>query len=257
MGYNAVFHRWYNILDDYVFRALSVSSDKLPAISGLAHEFSSQIHSTYKAGIWLEDMHFGLTWSYSEHGIKPDSYRAPSWSWAAMDCFRTGNSFNTYEHSFATDLGPKTICKAEVLNCVVTLKDSDPYGAVLGGELTLRTFWINFPRKKIPGYVRSDKMWNLPPWFAKRVVYYGDLACTFDEIAKKEPTYSNPDYYLDVSLVRIRRDEYRHLALLLKPAKGEGNEGKFVRVGIAHLSRELDDTQLERGGWVKRDVTII
>ncbi|KAH8764766.1 hypothetical protein BGZ57DRAFT_767970 [Hyaloscypha finlandica] len=80
MGYNEAFHQWYNMLDDYAFRALSVSSDKLPAISGLAHEFSSRIHSTYKAGIWLEDMHFGLTWSYAEHGIKPDSYRAPSWS---------------------------------------------------------------------------------------------------------------------------------------------------------------------------------
>jgi hypothetical protein len=245
MVYNEVFHRWYNILDNYAFRALSVSSDKLPAISGLAREFSSQIHSTYKAGIWLEDMHFGLTWSYSEHGIKPDSYRAPSWSWAAMDCFRTGDSFSMYRYSFASDTGPKTIYKAEVLKCVVTLKDDDPYGAVLGGELTLRTFSINL-----------DKMWNLPP-VASGDLFGADLGCTFDEIAKKGPTYSNPDYYLDVSLVRIRRDEYRHLALLLKPAKGEGNEGKFVRVGIAHLPRDLDDTQLERGGWVKRDVTII
>jgi hypothetical protein len=243
MGYNEAFHQWYNMLDDYAFRALLVSSDKLPAISGLAHEFSSQIHSTYKAGIWLEDMDFGLTWSYSEHGIKPDSYRAPSWSWAAMDCFRTENSFNIYEHSFATHDGPRTICKAEVLNCVVTLKDDDPYGAVLGGELTLRTFSINL-----------DKMWNLPPPFARNL-YGADLGCIFDEIAKG-PTYSNPDYYLDVSLVRIRRDEIRHLALLLKPAKGERNEGKFVRVGIAYLPR-LDDTQLERGGWMKRDVTII
>ena len=83
------------------------------------------------------------------------------------------------------------------------------------------------------------------------------LACSFDEIAKEGSTYCNPDYYLDVSLVRIRRDGYSHLALLLKPAKGEGNEGKFVRVGIAQLPLKLDDTQLERGGWVKRDVTII
>jgi hypothetical protein len=247
------FSRWYGILDDYALRALSVSSDKLPAISGLAHEFSSQIHSTYKAGIWLEDIHFGLIWSYFEHGVKPDSYRAPSWSWAAMDCFRTGNSIHMYKYSMSS-LGPKILGKAEVLNCVVTLKDNDPYGAVLGGELTLRTFWINWPRKQIPG---SNKMWNLPPKFFNDDLYCGNLGCTFDEIAKKGPTYSNPDYYLDVSLVQIIRTQIAHFALLLKPAKGEGTEGKFVRVGIAHLSRGLDDTQLERGGWVKRDVTII
>jgi hypothetical protein len=251
---DGAFKRWYRILDDYATRALSVSSDKLPAISGLAREFHSQINSTYKAGIWLEDIHCGLIWSYSEHGIKPDSYRAPSWSWAAMDCFRTGNSLNMYRHSFATSFGPKPFCKAEVLNCVVTLKDNDPYGAVLGGELTLRAFWINWPRKQIPGL---DKMWNLPPCIFNGDLFYGDLGCTFDEIAKKGFTYSNPDYYLDVSLLRIRRDEKKHFALLLKPAKGERNEGKFVRVGIAHLPCELDNTQLERGGWVKRDVTII
>jgi hypothetical protein len=131
---------------------------------------------------------------------------------------------------------------------------SHTYGAVLGGELTLRAFWINWPRKQIPGL---DKMWNLPPNFVNEDSYYKALGCTFDEVVKKGHTYSNPDYYLDVSLVQIMRDFDGLLALLLKPAKGEGNEGKFVSVGIARLPCQLYDTQLERGGWVKRDVTII
>jgi hypothetical protein len=258
MGCSEAFQRWYDILEDYAFRALSVSSDKLPAISGLAHEFSGQVRSTYKAGIWLEDIHRGIFWSYSERGIKLDSYRAPSWSWAAMDCFRTGKSDSPKKlyDWFITYHSENSIIKAKVLDCEVILKDNDPYGAVIGGELTLRTFWINWPRKQIP-----DKMRTPPPWDISKGNYrylneWG-LACNFDEIAKKELTYSNPDYYLDVSLVRILRTDCVHFALLLKPAKGEGNKGKFVKVGIAHLSRELDDTQLERGGWVKRDVTII
>ena len=274
-GYRYAFERWYDILDDYAFRALSVSSDKLPAISGLAHEFSSQIHSTYKAGIWFEDIHCGLIWSYSEHGIKPDSYRAPSWSWAAIDCFRTGKSDSPNElyHWLRCRLFKDSIiAKAEVLDFEVILKDNDPYGAVIGGELTLRTFWINWPRKRMRG---SDKMWTLQPIVAKRPctkfpVHRG-LDCNFDEVAKKEPTYSNPDYYLDVSLVQVMRDTSSHFALLLKPAKGEGNEGKFVRVGVAQLPCErresgleltetefgLTETGLEQAGWVKRDVTII
>jgi hypothetical protein len=251
-GYRDAFERWYHILDDYTFRALSVSSDKLPAISGLAHEFSSQIHSTYKAGIWLEDISFGLTWSYSEHGIKPDSYRAPSWSWAAMDCLQTREFYPRYRlyDSFAFST---KFSKAKVLNCVVTLKDNDPYGAVVGGELTLRTFWINWPQNQIPESALPLFLTNKGNY---RYLNEWRLTCNFDEIAK-EPTYSNPDYYLDVSLVQIMRTDFVHCALLLKPAKGEGNKGKFVKVGIAHLPRGLDDTQLERGGWVKRDVTII
>lgn len=274
-GYRNAFQRWYNILDDYAFRALSVSSDKLPAISGLAHEFSNQIHSTYKAGIWLEDIHCGLIWSYSEHGIKPDSYRAPSWSWAAMDCFRTGKSDSPNKLYFwlSSRLDKHSIiAKAEVLDIEVILKDNDPYGAVIGGELTLRTFWVNWPWKRMRG---SDTMRTLQPIVAKRIytkyLVYRDLDCNFDEVAKKEPTYSNPDYYLDVSLVQVMRDRSSHFALLLKPAKGEGNEGKFVRVGVAQLPCErkesgleltetefgLTGTGLEQAGWVKRDVTII
>jgi hypothetical protein len=116
-------------------------------------------------------------------------------------------------------------------------------------------------------------MRTLQPIVAERIytkyLVYPD--CNFDEVAKKEPTYSNPDYYLDVSLVQVMRDRSSHFALLLKPAKGEGNEGKFVRVGVAQLPCErkesgleltetefgLTGTGLEQAGWVKRDVTII
>jgi len=73
---------------------------------------------------------------------------------------------------------------------------------------------------------------ELPPPLASGDSYGTDLGCIFDEIAKKGPTYSNPDYYLDVSLVRFGGTIVTTSRFYWKPAKGEGNGGKFVRVGL-------------------------
>jgi hypothetical protein len=151
----------------------------------------------------------------------------------------------------------KVISKADVLRCEVLLEDNGPYGGVIGGELTLRAFWITWPQKKLRS---SDDMWSLPAVLAgtpgDRTCRRG-LVCSFDELPKEKDIYHNPDFYLDISLVQILRAKSQHLALLLKPAEGEGNEGKFIRIGIAKLPPELDEDQLEEGGWVKRDVSII
>jgi hypothetical protein len=67
-----------------------------------------------------------------------------------MDCFRTGKSDspNKLYYWLSSRLHKHSIiAKAEVLDIEAILKDNDPYGAVIGGELTLRTFWVNWPWK--------------------------------------------------------------------------------------------------------------
>jgi hypothetical protein len=53
--------RWYNLVNDYRLRDLTYGQDILPAISGIAREIRAQAGGTYLAGIWLEDIHRGLT----------------------------------------------------------------------------------------------------------------------------------------------------------------------------------------------------
>jgi hypothetical protein len=159
-----------------------------------------------------------------------------------------------YDYSVASVLPYEVTSKADVLGCEVLLKDNDPYGGVLGGELTLRTFWITWPQKELRS---SGDMWSMP---ATLVSTYDATTrtdapiCSFDELPKEKYTYHNPDFYIDVSLVQILRTKCYHVALLLKPAEGEGNKGKFVKIGIASFLPELD---VKEGGWVKRDVSII
>ncbi|KAE9371820.1 HET-domain-containing protein [Stipitochalara longipes BDJ] len=261
-GYK-VFDQWYKILADYDTRALSISSDKLPAISGLAREFHSHTSATYKAGLWLEDISRGLIWSYFERGFKPDSYRAPSWSWAAMDCSRTHESDHSREIS--SQIGVNTnadtiIKKAKVLACEVILKDGDLYGAVLGGKLTLLAFYLPYPRKQLE---RRDGMLYRPPRMeiSSRNSSYtpgeGELVCEFDVAPSEKCNYDDPEFYLDVGLGHIFGTSSYHYALLLKPAHGEGNEGKFIKIGIARFMQGPHEIQFEESGWVEREVTII
>lgn len=97
---------WARLVEDFTSRALSREMDKMPAIAGLATEFMKHSHmkalrANYLAGLWhYLDIHpfggqiyptsqvpLGLLWRRSghEHMRSPTTYRAPSWSWAALD----------------------------------------------------------------------------------------------------------------------------------------------------------------------------
>lgn len=79
---------WYKMIEGYSKRELSFHSDRLQALSGLATLTASYKNGTYLAGIWWQDIAFGLCWRKSagkgETYAKPDSYIAPSWSWASV-----------------------------------------------------------------------------------------------------------------------------------------------------------------------------
>jgi hypothetical protein len=75
---------WNYFLQDYSGRALTVPSDKLPAIAGVAEDFSKGAFGHYIAGIWTQDIGYHLSWSrdtsYSAQSplFKAPHYRAPS-----------------------------------------------------------------------------------------------------------------------------------------------------------------------------------
>ncbi len=81
---------WLDIVEQYTKRKISLSSDKLVAISAVAQRLISLTEGKwgqYYAGIWEERFFEQLLWAMSTGEIakRPDEYRAPSWSWAAVD----------------------------------------------------------------------------------------------------------------------------------------------------------------------------
>jgi hypothetical protein len=121
---------WYKAVEEYSRRKLSVTSDKLPAISALAQVFQDLTQDEYLAGIWRGDMLRGLMWStYPTLALlRPPLWRAPSWSWASHD----------NEVSYKKLPPPNSIPIARVVTAkAVPLSIDTPLGEVGSGILEI------------------------------------------------------------------------------------------------------------------------
>lgn len=74
------------ILDEYFWRELSHQSDTLFALSAIASMFATKLGVGYLAGLWREDLPFGLLWINQRPGLGyiNDPPSNPSWSWASL-----------------------------------------------------------------------------------------------------------------------------------------------------------------------------
>jgi hypothetical protein len=133
---------WYDVIRTYSKCSLSVSTDKLPTLSGIAREFSKRLQDTYCAGIWSSDIHNGLSWvikkrrvgQIQRHGGNT-SYRAPSWSWASIDdpvvfsTQRPRNSIQGHLQTLQRDV--------ENIEILVQTRGLDDFGQILSASLTM------------------------------------------------------------------------------------------------------------------------
>ncbi|KAI8713021.1 hypothetical protein NCS52_01245200 [Fusarium sp. LHS14.1] len=122
-----LFRQWRWLVKHYARLELSYPSDKLPAISAIAGRMGSALGDKYLAGIWKSRLPQDLLWDVRQRHPRPKGFRAPSWSWAAVD----GDPAR-----ISTENGSLSL---EVLECHTELKSpAAPYGAVTGGHLVVR-----------------------------------------------------------------------------------------------------------------------
>lgn len=127
--YDPTRRTWEAVVAMYSASDLTVSSDKLVAISGVAKVFGTASRDDYCAGLWKSIFIPQLTWRIKAGGgIRPNSYRAPSWSWASVDGqVKFEQSVSSLSHNLAF---------AESVE--VTTVTDDAFGAVKDGFLKLR-----------------------------------------------------------------------------------------------------------------------
>jgi hypothetical protein len=80
---------WHNLVMHYSRNEMTYEQDKLPAISGIASLFAQKLGTDYLAGLWRSTLLSDLLWEANpgDSAMKqPLEYRAPSWSWASMNC---------------------------------------------------------------------------------------------------------------------------------------------------------------------------
>ncbi|OQO07418.1 hypothetical protein B0A48_07115 [Cryoendolithus antarcticus] len=121
-----LFSSWYSLLFIYCRRYLTNQHDKLPALSGFAHEMARLSPDKYIAGLWLADLANGLLWYPDVEASRCSYYRAPSWSWAQFD------------GKIATDGGLGDIpWEFDLVSYNVDLQTTDDMGRLSSASLTL------------------------------------------------------------------------------------------------------------------------
>jgi hypothetical protein len=119
---------WHSAVEDYSSRNLSFPEDKLLAISGIANQFVKDavldVDDRYLGGLWEKALPGALLWVCLNPRKRSDKYRAPSWSWAAVDG-EISYHFSNYDKK-------KNEREIETWGCRVSLMLEDSkYGALL------------------------------------------------------------------------------------------------------------------------------
>ncbi|CEI66054.1 hypothetical protein FVEN_g4535 [Fusarium venenatum] len=74
---------WRDLVHEYSGRNLTKSSDKLPALAGLAEKFQRVFNCGYLAGLWMNNIREDVSWRTSGNDAPFGRMRkGPSWSWA-------------------------------------------------------------------------------------------------------------------------------------------------------------------------------
>jgi hypothetical protein len=115
---------WHSIVSQYTARQLTVQTDRLPALSGLARQFAFPQMGKYLAGTWYSQLPDALDWSI-KNPRRPEGYRAPSWCWASLDG----------PVSYDTLGGARCV---ELIDAGCTPAGEDPYGEVMDGYIVVK-----------------------------------------------------------------------------------------------------------------------
>jgi len=138
---------WMTVVEEFTQRNLTFGKDKLPALAGVASEFSKYKPGEYLAGLWKGKLRIYLSWyapvfqgGTEDLTSRPAQYRAPSWSWASVD--GALNVLRAESEFHGTEVDWKRLSntiRCDILDCwTKPLSPDMPFGEVVAGALILR-----------------------------------------------------------------------------------------------------------------------
>jgi hypothetical protein len=127
---------WRQIIRLYSKTDLTKPADRLIALSGIAGHYQEMTGDHYLAGLWRRDFVNGLLWFPKHNKARPRDYRAPSWSWAAIDGWI----------EYRVEFRHKTLWAAKLIRFETALVNTnDATGAVRGGNVTMKGKLVSLP----------------------------------------------------------------------------------------------------------------
>jgi hypothetical protein len=147
-------HVWTCLVQEYTACDLTVPSDKLVAISGIAKHIAALLQDQYVAGMWRTCLEGELLWQAKNHHFsgatsRPTEYRAPSWSWASID-------------------GPVSRGYCVLKYSLINVEDvqleyltDDVFGALKGGWIRLRGALRQLQLVRTSSHVNRQWQWDM------------------------------------------------------------------------------------------------
>jgi hypothetical protein len=131
--FHSLIGNWHDLLFHYTHRQLTVESDRILAIAGIAKRYSAIIPGQYLAGLWRAALPQDLLWRIEVPIRKrPTFFQAPSWSWASVNG-------TVYSGDYGTDRGMRLPGDLHIVDIELNLRiASDTFGAVKSGSLRVR-----------------------------------------------------------------------------------------------------------------------
>jgi hypothetical protein len=127
---------WKTCVNQYSKCHLTIKTDKLVAISGIAKFVGKTLSSdnTYLAGLWESEHILHMLWSNISRlkGTRVKTYRAPSWSWACLDDAEISFYMLSLEYDDKEIVSIATILHAS------TTPLNDPFGQISSAIIRLR-----------------------------------------------------------------------------------------------------------------------
>jgi hypothetical protein len=236
-AYTDSIEHWQTVVERYSRTKLTKTEDKVIALSGYARMKSEELPENchYLAGMWVHHLESQLLWrvnpvfangKFEYPSKRPITYRAPTWSWAAVDA-------------------PQGITCGEITNSKLHIKVENPtiklemprnkFGLIKGGQLELLGVLkqIELNKRETNGAVRYG--WNLRSTEGRgnstthSIVYLDSPDSDIDILGSHGRMYLMParkdsDGYLICLLLQLEHDK-----------RGKETR-KYRRVGLTKVS---------------------
>ena len=202
-----VYGIWDQVMKKYASGKLSRRTDRLVALSGIAHKLQRTIltNDIYLEGLWKNDLAFELLWDVQEPQVPTpgDVYIAPTWSWAS----RSGTV------PCEEEVWVSAIPLIDIINARTLTINHDPMGHVHGGSIRLSGFLAhgNVSRVNVTGSPKPHIALKLDEHTAYTAV------CQLDEAYT--PTVPLPRTIYCLPILRGLRERFPiYKGLLLVPS---------------------------------------
>lgn len=240
---------WHSIVEDYASRQLTYPADKLKAIAALADVYKKRYNHTYIAGLWKESLLDDICWVVASEGSneptrrlkRPIDYRAPTWSWAAIDICQDSKVLHfdntqgeprshsnaevpsdAYEYSYN---GVNSMVTAIILHVAVQQSQRNTtYSQIYSAHLDLEGYAVET--------TLDTSSWSSDP--SRRVQIFQDA---LDPEWKADPSHTAVVLFALKTGLRSRRHDSYTFGLILVVVRGDCHR----RIGAFQLTKEADN----------------